>query len=76
MIWGNHRSDRRRDRAAKANAWATSVVWGAAKTLGFDGDNIIWGTWLTATTSSGAPPLATTSSGARRRRQHHLGHGG
>ena len=30
-----------------------------------DGDNIVWGTAATATTSSGAPPLtATTSSGA------------
>jgi serine protease AprX len=27
-----------------ANAWANSVVWGSAKTLGMDGDNIVWGT--------------------------------
>ena len=27
-----------------ANAWANNVVWGTAKTLGMDGDNIVWGT--------------------------------
>jgi serine protease AprX len=27
-----------------ANAWATNVVWGTAKTLGDTGDNIVWGT--------------------------------
>jgi serine protease AprX len=27
-----------------ANAWANNIVWGTAKTLGTDGDNIVWGT--------------------------------
>ncbi len=27
-----------------ANAWKSTVVWGSAKTLGDDGDNIVWGT--------------------------------
>jgi hypothetical protein len=27
-----------------ANAWAANIVWGTAKTLGSDGDNIVWGT--------------------------------
>ncbi|MCU1384771.1 MAG: aprX 2, partial [Acidobacteria bacterium] len=27
-----------------ANAWANNIVWGSAKTLGMDGDNIVWGT--------------------------------
>src|SRR3954467_13086803 len=27
-----------------ANAWANNIVWGTAKTLGMDGDNIVWGT--------------------------------
>src|SRR6185295_15892434 len=27
-----------------ANAWAANIVWGTAKTLGTDGDNIVWGT--------------------------------
>ena len=27
-----------------ANAWANNIVWGTAKTLGSDGDNIVWGT--------------------------------
>jgi hypothetical protein len=26
-----------------ANAWATTVVWGSAKTLATTGDNIVWG---------------------------------
>src|SRR4029079_7836761 len=27
-----------------AHPWGNTVVWGAAKTLGMDGDNIVWGT--------------------------------
>ena len=88
IIWGNHTLQRGFIKPT-ANAWANGVVWGSAKTLGADGDNIVWGTdgrrrqhrlghrRPTATTSSGAPrPTATTSSGAppTRRRQHRVGH--
>jgi serine protease AprX len=41
LIWGNHRISGGVPNP-KANAWATGVVWGAARAL--DGDNIIWGT--------------------------------
>src|SRR3954468_17695608 len=40
--WGSHRLSG--FIKPTANAWANSVVWGAAKTLGMDGDNIVWGT--------------------------------
>jgi hypothetical protein len=43
IIWGNHRLSHGLIKPT-ANAWANSVVWGAAKTLGSDGDNIVWGT--------------------------------
>ena len=43
LIWGNHMlSNGFID--PKANAWANSVVWGSAKTLGASGANIVWGT--------------------------------
>src|SRR5262249_37679440 len=42
IIWGNHLlSGGHIDPAA--NAWATNIVWGMAKTLGSTGDNIVWG---------------------------------
>ena len=41
--WGNHQVTGGVLKAA-ANAWGTTVVWGSAKTLGSDGDNIVWGT--------------------------------
>jgi hypothetical protein len=44
--WGNHQI-KGGIINAKANAWATSVVWGAAKTLNDTGDNITWGTMAT-----------------------------
>jgi serine protease AprX len=43
LIWGNHRL-RGGYINPRGNAWAPSVVWGAAKTLGDTGDNIVWGT--------------------------------
>ena len=55
---------------------AANIVWGSMSVVGaehrvgrprhrrVDGDNIVWGTLATATTSSGARSTATTSSGA------------
>jgi hypothetical protein len=43
IIWGNHRLSHGVINP-NANAWANGVVWGAAKTLGTTGDNIVWGT--------------------------------
>jgi len=43
VIWGNHRISGGYLNP-KANAWATNVVWGAAKTLGDTGENVVWGT--------------------------------
>jgi len=43
VIWGNHRISGGYLNAS-ANAWANNIVWGTAKTLGTDGDNIVWGT--------------------------------
>ena len=40
--WGSHRLTG--FIRPSANAWATNIVWGTAKTLGADGDNIVWGT--------------------------------
>jgi serine protease AprX len=40
--WGSHRLSGFIQ--PSANAWANTVVWGSAKTLGMDGDNIVWGT--------------------------------
>jgi hypothetical protein len=41
ILWGNHRISGGYINPT-ANAWATGVMWGAARAL--DGDNIIWGT--------------------------------
>jgi serine protease AprX len=41
--WGNHRI-RGGFLLPDANAWKLGVTWGSAKTLGSDGDNIVWGT--------------------------------
>jgi hypothetical protein len=41
--WGSHRLTHGVIKPS-ANAWKPSVVWGAGKTLGSDGDNIVWGT--------------------------------
>jgi hypothetical protein len=43
IIWGNHMIAGGYI-SPKANAWATSVVWGWAKTMEDSGDNIVWGT--------------------------------
>ncbi len=43
IIWGNHRLSGGYINPL-GNAWTNSVVWGSAKTLGADGDNIVWGT--------------------------------
>jgi subtilisin family serine protease len=43
LIWGNHLLTGGIPVPSK-NAWGLGVVWGSAKTLGTDGDNIIWGT--------------------------------
>jgi hypothetical protein len=42
IIWGNHRLAHGVI-APNANAWATNIVWGMAKTMGDKGDNIVWG---------------------------------
>jgi serine protease AprX len=43
IVWGNQQLSGGYINP-KANAWGNKVVWGSAKTLGDDGDNIIWGT--------------------------------
>jgi serine protease AprX len=43
MIWGNHLI-KGGILVPSKNAWGLTVVWGSAKTLGAEGDNIIWGT--------------------------------
>ena len=43
IFWGNHRLSSGFI-LPTANAWNTGVQWGAAKTLGETGDNIVWGT--------------------------------
>src|SRR5207249_10032129 len=43
VLWGNHRL-KGGYLNPRANAWATNVVWGTAKTLGLDGENVLWGT--------------------------------
>ena len=43
ILWGNHMLKHGYINP-KGNAWANTVVWGSAKTLGADGDNIVWGT--------------------------------
>ncbi|MCC7417898.1 MAG: S8 family peptidase [Acidobacteria bacterium] len=43
IIWGTHRIAGGVIRPA-ANAWGNGIVWGSAKTLGDEGDNIVWGT--------------------------------
>ena len=43
IMWGSHMI-KHGYIDPKGNAWASSVVWGSAKTLGVDGDNIVWGT--------------------------------
>jgi len=43
LIWGNHVLQGGYLNP-RGNAWAPTVVWGSAKTLGDTGDNIVWGT--------------------------------
>jgi hypothetical protein len=43
IFWGNHRLTSG-FMLPTANAWNNGVQWGAAKTLGESGDNIVWGT--------------------------------
>jgi serine protease AprX len=43
IIWGNHILTGG-IMVPSANAWGANIVWGTAKTLGSDGDNIVWGT--------------------------------
>ncbi len=45
ILWGTHRITGG-IMVPAANAWDPSVVWGSPKTLGSDGDNIVWGTAL------------------------------
>ena len=63
IIWGSHRL-KGGSIQPSANAWAANVVWGTAKTLGDDGDNIVWGT------DDGQHRVGH----GHRRRQHRLGH--
>ena len=51
VIWGSHVITGGVIVPSK-NAWGNSVVWGSAKTLGSEGDNIVWGV------GGGASPLA------------------
>jgi serine protease AprX len=43
ILWGNHRLTGGVIKPT-ANAWASNIVWGMAKTLMSGGDNIVWGT--------------------------------
>jgi serine protease AprX len=43
IIWGSHRLSHGVIKPT-ANAWKNGVLWGAAKPLASDGDNIVWGT--------------------------------
>ena len=43
IIWGNNRITGGYMNPL-GNAWANDVIWGSARTLGDDGDNIVWGT--------------------------------
>jgi hypothetical protein len=43
FIWGNHELSGGL-MLPSANAWHVGVLWGAPKTAGNDGDNIVWGT--------------------------------
>jgi serine protease AprX len=43
IIWGSHRLSHGVIKPS-ANAWKNGVLWGAAKPLASDGDNIVWGT--------------------------------
>jgi serine protease AprX len=43
VLWGSHRLTEGFIKPT-ANAWANNIVWGTARTLGSDGDNIVWGT--------------------------------
>src|SRR5580765_6880359 len=43
IIWGSHRLAHGVIKPS-ANAWKNGVLWGAAKPLASDGDNIVWGT--------------------------------
>ena len=88
ILWGNHRISGGYINP-RANAWANSVVWGAARAL--DGDNIIWGTDCPDSscdniiwgTDDALDNIIWGTDDARdniiwgtavQRRQHHLGH--
>ncbi|MBM3728667.1 MAG: hypothetical protein FJW40_24980 [Acidobacteria bacterium] len=43
IIWGNHRITGGY-MVPHRNAWLNTTIWGSARTLGDDGDNIVWGT--------------------------------
>jgi hypothetical protein len=43
IIWGSHRLSHGIIKPS-ANAWKNGVLWGGAKPLASDGDNIVWGT--------------------------------
>jgi len=57
ILWGNHRLSGGVIKPT-ANAWASTVIWGTAKTLNTSGDNVVWGTM-----SSGDNVVWGTSSG-------------
>ena len=66
IFWGNHRISGGYINPT-ANAWATGVMWGAARAL--DGDNIIWGTECP---DGSCDNIIWGTYDALR--QHHLGH--
>ncbi|HEV8345447.1 MAG TPA: S8 family peptidase [Vicinamibacterales bacterium] len=43
LIWGNHQLTGGYIKSG-VNAWGNTVVWGSARTLGVQGENIAWGT--------------------------------
>ena len=43
IIWGNHRLKGGYLKPT-GNAWGLQVIWGSARTMGDEGENIIWGT--------------------------------
>ena len=68
VIWGSHVITGGVIVPSK-NAWSNSVVWGSAKTLGSEGDDIVWGV------DGGASPLALGCGVGFRDRGRRRGHG-
>src|SRR5439155_1199223 len=61
FFWGNHRITGG-IMVPDANAWDRKIVWGAVKTLGDDGDNIVWGTALRGRSWRKTPLLSPSLS--------------